>query len=220
LPLRLRQIKDDQMTEEIVFHAGPAARQWQKQRVFATGFLILLFTALGLPFLWLGLYTGKTGPMLIGGLCVLLALVAGLVRSPRYDVGAPLLSVSPTGVQIYRSSNARQRDPVALDWVQIAAIAVHHPLRSRPILRITPTDDAARALGLRGPQWRASALTRWTGARLFLPVDLFDCGQDALLRHLAEAAARSDGPVPVVPRWDGGAQLLLARAGDLPESAA
>ena len=208
------------MTEEIVFHAGPAARRWQAEQRFATGFLVVLFSVLGLPFLWGGLYIGKVGPFLIGGLCLLLALGIGFVRPPRYDAGAPLLSVSPKGVRVYRASNARQRDPVALDWTQIAAIAVHHPPRSRPSLRITPTEAAARALGLRGPQWRPSVVTRWTGPRLCLPVDLFDCGQHALLRTLAEAATHAAGPVPVVPRWDGGARLILAQSGALPDSAA
>ncbi len=208
------------MTEDIVFHAGPSARRVQKRWRFATGFLVVLFTVLGLPFLWGGLYVGEVGPLMIGGLCLLLALGAGLVRDPSYDAGAPILSVSPKGVRVFPASNARRRDPVALDWAQIATIAVHHPPRSRATLRITPTEDAARTLGLRGPQWRPSVLTRWTRPRLFLPVDLFDCGQEALLRHLAEAASQSAGPAPVVPRWDGGARLILARVGALPDSAA
>ncbi|MDO8884841.1 hypothetical protein [Pseudotabrizicola sp.] len=208
------------MTQQITFHAGPAARLTYRIAAMGRVFMVVLFAALGLPILWLGLYGDSSSALLIGGLCMLFALGFLLLRIPIYNAGTPLLSVSAKGVRVYPASNTRQREPIALDWTQIAAIAVHHPPRSRPSLRITPTDDAARTLGLRGPQWRPSVLTRWTRARLHILVDLFDCGQDTLMRHLAEAASQSQGPARVVPRWDNGARLILAPPTALPESAA
>lgn len=126
---------------------------------------------------------------------------------PEGRANVPLLTLGAKGIQIEPAARPGLDRPLLFLWSEIEKIAIHHPMRGRPYLKIVPSLAAAVTQGLRPANWLPSALTRWTRPIIRIRTELFDCPEAKLIDTIGAVAADQGIPVIVQQGLDGGLRL-------------